>query len=47
MIDQGIAAAKLLAAVALNAVGLAALLAAAWFMPQVLELFVAAGGIRG
>ncbi len=40
MIDQGLAAARLFFAVALNAVGLAALLAAAWLMPQVLELFV-------
>ena len=41
MIDQGIGVAKLLIAVVLNAVGLAALLAAAWFMPQFLQLFVA------
>lgn len=40
MIDQGIAAAKLFLAVMLNAVGLAALLAAAWLMPRVLELLV-------
>lgn len=40
MIDQGIAAAKLFLAVVVNTVGLAALLAAAWLMPRVLELLV-------
>lgn len=47
MFAQGIAAAKLLLAVALNTVGLAALLVAAWFMPRMLEVLVgiaAAGG---
>lgn len=43
MFNQGIAAARLLFAVALNAVGLLALLAAAWLMPHVLGLFVRFG----
>lgn len=47
MIDQGLAAARLFFAVALNAVGLAVLLAAAWFMPQVLDLIVRVAGPVG
>lgn len=47
MIDQGIAAAKLLVAVIFNAVGLLALLAGAWFMPQMLQLIVGLGRAAG
>ena len=43
MVNQGIAAARLFLAIALNAVGLLALLAAAWLMPHVLSLFVQSG----
>lgn len=47
MFDQGIAATKLVFAVVLNTVGLAALLTAAWFIPQVLSLFVGGAGPQG
>lgn len=43
MFHQGLAAARLLLSVTFNAIGLAALLAAAWLMPQFLELIVRAG----
>ena len=43
MIDQGFAAARMLFSIVLNAVGLVGLIAAAWFMPHVLQLIVSAG----
>lgn len=43
MFHQGFATAKLLLSVTFNAIGLVALLAAAWLMPQFLELIVRSG----
>ena len=47
MMEQGIAVAKLVVAVAFNAVGLVALLAGAWLMPQLLQILVGVGWTLG
>lgn len=45
MIGRGFSAVKIGFSVAFNALGLAALLAAAWLMPYVLELMVRVTGV--
>lgn len=47
MLEQGIAAARLLMSVTINAVGLVALLAVAWFFPQFLGALVQSGLVSG
>lgn len=43
MLHQGLTAARLFFTVALNAMGLLALLAAAWLMPQFLAMILRSG----
>jgi hypothetical protein len=45
--SQSIEVARMVFAIALNTVGLAAVLAAAWFMPTVLDIIVSSGGMSG
>lgn len=47
MLEQGIVAARLLLSVTINAVGLLALLAVAWFLPQFLGALLRIGPVSG